>query len=183
VFIVVEGVDGCGKTTLAKFLAEKIPNSVLMKENTKWLEEMSKFPEIADMLFEDFCKERVSYSQRINKLISSGYVVISDRFYPSTICYQFENCENYDCKKLIKIYEKYYPQWRKPDLILIPSESLKICIKRIKDRGEKVNTKFLRKVKSCYDMLGDFSDNIVYSTSKNHAWCIVEELLKNLPKG
>jgi thymidylate kinase len=179
VFIVVEGVDGSGKSTLAKYIAEKIPNSVLIKENTKWLEEMDKFPEIASMLFEDFCNERVSYSQRIDRLINAGYVVISDRYYPSTICYQIENCEKQDCKKLLQIYNKYYPQWKKPDLILIPSTPFAICLNRVKSRGEEVDAKFLRKVKRCYNMIDAIVDNVYYVKSKNHAWGIVEKFLKN----
>jgi dTMP kinase len=180
-FIVVEGVDGCGKSTLAKHIAEHIPNSVIIKENTKWLEEMDKFPEIANMLFEDFCKERVSYSNYIDRLISSGYVVISDRYYPSTICYQNEHCNKYECKKLLKIFNKYYPQWRKPDLILIPSTPFAICLKRVKDRGEEVDVEFLRKVKKCYNMIYTILDNVYYVKSKNQALSIVEKLMK-LPK-
>jgi len=180
-FIVVEGIDGSGKSTLAKFIAERIPNSVLIKENTKWLKSMSQFPEIADMLFEDFCIERVNYSKRIDKLINSGYVVISDRYFPSTICYQLENCEDYDCKKLVDIYNKYFPLWRKPDLILIPSVPFAICLRRVKERGEEVDAKFLRKVKKCYNMIEAIVDNVVYVKSKNHAWRIVEKLLKRPP--
>jgi thymidylate kinase len=179
---VVEGVDGSGKSTLAKFLAEKIPNSVLSKENTKWLEAMHHFPEIANMLFEDFCIERVNYSKRIEKLIKDGYVVISDRYYPSTLCYQFENCEKFDCKKMLKIYNKYYHQWLKPDLILIPSVPFVVCLKRVKARGEEVDAKFLRKIKKCYNMIGSFIDNVVYVKSKNHALAIVEEMLKTPPE-
>jgi len=178
VFIVVEGIDGSGKSTLAKFLAEKIPNSVIMKEDTRWLEAMHQFPEIADMLFEDFCIERVEYSKRIDKLISSGYVVISDRYFPSTICYQLETCDN---KKLIEIYNKYFPQWRKPDLILIPSVPFVVCLKRIKARGEEVDEKFLRKVKKCYNMIEGIVDNVEYVKSKNHAWSIVKEVIKRPP--
>jgi dTMP kinase len=177
-FIVVEGIDGSGKTTLAKFLAEKIPNSVLLKEDTKRLEAMKQFPEIAYMLFENFCIERVNYSKYIDKLLNAGYVVISDRYYPSTICYQLESCENVDCKKLVDIYNKYSPQWRKPDLVLIPSVPFAICLKRIRARGEEVDVKFLRKVKKCYNMIEAIVDNVEYVKSKNHAWSIVEELIK-----
>jgi dTMP kinase len=177
--ITVEGIDGSGKSTIAKFIAEQIPNSVLLKENTKWLEAMPKFPEIASMLFEDFCNERVNYSKYVDRLISAGYVVISDRFYPSTICYQIDNCEKYDCKKLVEIYNKYYPQWRKPDLILIPTTPFAVCIKRIKERGEEVDAKFLKKVKSCYNKIGDTLDNVVYVSNKHHALEVVNELIKS----
>jgi dTMP kinase len=179
VFIVVEGIDGSGKSTLAKFIAEKIPNSMIMKEDTRWLEAMHQFPEIADMLFEHFCIERVEYSKKVDKLISSGYVVISDRYFPSTICYQLESCDN---KKLIEIYKKYFPQWRKPDLILIPSVPFRVCVERIKARGEEVDEKFLRKVKKCYNKISDVVDNVAYVKSKNHAWNIVKDLLKRPPE-
>jgi dTMP kinase len=179
VFIVVEGIDGSGKSTLAKFLAEKISNSVLMKENTKWLEAMKQFPEIADMLFKDFCIERVEYSKKVDKLISSGYVVISDRYFPSTICYQLETCDN---KKFVEIYNKYFPKWRKPDLILIPSVPFEVCVKRLKARGEEIDEKFLRKVKKCYNKIRDVVDNVVYVNSKNHALDVVKEMLKRPPE-
>jgi dTMP kinase len=182
VFIVVEGIDGSGKSTLAKFLAEKIPNSVLMKENTKWLEAMKQFLEIADMLFKNFCLERVEYSKRVDKLIKLGHIVISDRYFPSTICYQLENCENLDCEKLVKIYNKYFLKWRKPDLILIPSVPFEVCVERIKARGEEVDELFLRKVKKCYNMIGDMVDNVVYVNSKNHALDIIKEMLKRPPE-
>jgi dTMP kinase len=182
VFIVVEGIDGSGKSTLAKFLAEKIPNSVLLKEDTRWLEAMHQFPEIADMLFEDFCAERVIYSKYVEMLVRSGYVVISDRYYPSTLCYQFENCDKFDCKKIVEIYNKYYSQWKKPNFILIPSVPFAICLKRVKARGEEVDVKFLRRVKKCYNMIGSLLSNVVYVKSKNHALAIVEELLKKPPE-
>lgn len=181
-FIVVEGVDGSGKSTLAKFLAERIPNSVILKEDTRWLEAMHQFPEIADMLFEDFCAERVIYSKHVERLVRAGYVVISDRYYPSTLCYQLDNCEKFDCKKMVEIYNKYYPQWKKPDLILIPSVPFVVCLKRVRKRGEEVDAKFLRKIKKCYNMIGNFIENVVYVKSKNHALTIVEEKIKRPPE-
>jgi dTMP kinase len=177
-FIVVEGIDGSGKSTLAKFLAEKIPNSVILKEDVRWLNAMKKFPEIANMLFENFCVERVNYSKYIDKLLNSGYVVISDRYYPSTVCYQLEICENFDCKKLVKIYNKYTSKWKKPDLILIPSVPFEVCLKRVKARGEEVDEVFLRKVKKCYNKFYEIDDKVVYVKSKNEAWRIVKERLK-----
>jgi thymidylate kinase len=149
-----------------------------MKEDIRWLEEMKHFPEIADMLFEEFCRERIEYSEIVNDLIKAGFVVISDRFYPSTVCYQFTSCDKYDCEKLLKIFKKYYHQWKKPDIILIPSTPFPICVRRVRARNEEVDVKFLREVKKCYNKLVDALDNAFYVKNKNHALEIVKDLIK-----
>lgn len=176
-FIVVEGIDGNGKSTLAKSIAEKIPNSVIMKEDIRWLKAMEIIPEMAYDLFENFCKDRVEYSKLVEKYIKKGYVVISDRYYPSNVCYQLENCEKLQCKKLVKIYNKYSPKWLKPDLILIPDTKLITCLKRIKSRGEEVDAEFLRKVKKCYDLFYQIDDAVVYVKNKEEALRVVKERL------
>lgn len=175
-FIVVEGIDGCGKTTLAKFLAEKIPNSVIMKEDTRLLEMMSIMPEMAPELFVSFCEYVAEYSKQVKYFLKKGMVVISDRYSPSTICYQLEaSCDKFDCKKLVEIYNAYSNTRLKPDLILIPDTPFMICKERVEARGEEFDDAFMLKVKRCYNQIRDLFDNVYYVRSKNHALSIVKE--------
>jgi dTMP kinase len=178
-FIVVEGIDGCGKTTLAKFLAEKIPNAIIMKEDTHLLELMTSMPELAPELFISFCEYVADYSKQVKYFLDKGMVVISDRYSPSTVCYQLEaSCNKYDCKKLVNIYNSYSETRLKPDLILIPDTPYITCKERVEARGEEFNDEFMLKVKKCYNQIRDLFDNVYYVKSKNHALSIVKEKMK-----
>ncbi|MCI4435902.1 MAG: hypothetical protein JHC33_03720, partial [Ignisphaera sp.] len=83
-FIVLEGLDGCGKSTLGKYLAEKIPNSIIMKEDTSLIELMNEMPEMAPEIFKSFCEYIEQYSKQVKYFLDKGMVVISDRYTPST---------------------------------------------------------------------------------------------------
>ena len=181
-FIVLEGIDGSGKTTLAGILNKKIPNSVSLKENSDFVVEMKKNPKKAVEIFEEFCKERIEFGKKVQEQLNLGKIVIVDRYFPSSMCYQIGTCKErgFDCKALINVYQKYYPQWVKPDLILILETDLKTCIERIKERGEPVEEDILRKVQSCYETLSGLIDNVYYIRNEKDAFSVIKLFKKEL---
>lgn len=96
-FIVVEGTDGSGKTTLSKRLHESIPNSVLTHEMSDGV--IGKF--IRDMFTKKtqpvdrhtmaalFTADRLDHlATVIMPALAEGKTVICDRYYYSTSIYQ-----------------------------------------------------------------------------------------------
>jgi len=181
-FIVLEGIDGSGKTTLINILNEKIPNSIVLKENTDFVIKMNENPEKAVEIFEEFCIKRVEFSKQIQKHLDLGKTVLMDRYYPSSFCYQIKLCKDngFDCNGIANVYNKYYPKWIKPDMILVMDTDLKICVERIKSRGEPAEKKILRKIQSCYKTLGNLFDNVYYIRNENDAFSIIKLLQNSL---
>jgi len=181
-FIVLEGIDGSGKTTLADILNKKIPNSVALKENSDFVVEMKKNPKNAVEIFVGFCKERVEFGKKVQEQLNLGKIVIVDRYFPSSLCYQLGACKErgFDCKELSKVYKKYYSQWLKPDLILILETDLETCIERIKERGELVEEDILKKAQECYESLCGIMDNVYYIKDEKDAISVIKLFKKEL---
>ena len=175
-FIVFEGIDGAGKTTQAKLLAEKIKemgrSAELTAEPTtlesgKALrrvlsgEEKKSNCEIATMFTLDRIAHNVHPEIGINALIDKGVDVISDRYYYSSLAYQGSTTSypwvkslNLDC-----------PEIRRPDLCifldLTPEQSLE-RISRGRDKLEIFeNLETLTRVReSFFSVFTDLDDNI-----------------------
>ena len=198
-FIVFEGIDGAGKTTQAKLLAEKIKemgrSAELTAEPTtlesgKALrrvlsgEEKKSNCEIATMFTLDRIAHNVHPEIGINALIDKGVDVISDRYYYSSLAYQ-GSATSYPWVKSLNLD---CPEIRRPDLCifldLTPEESLA----RISKGREKLeifeNLETLTRVReSFFGVFSDLDDNVAiidaYRTPEEIAADIFE-LYKNL---
>lgn len=93
-FIILEGVDKSGKTTISNYLLKNIKNSVLIKGNVK--------PKNSS---EEEIKKIRNYYNEILKLIKSDYfkdkTIIIDRYFPSQMIYSIK-------RKHDEMYNKYY---------------------------------------------------------------------------
>ena len=77
-FIVVEGMDGAGKTTLVNALASYFPDALITREPTKECHGLEEFLE----------DRRRHWKEEIRPVLERGGMVICDRFSDSTAVYQ-----------------------------------------------------------------------------------------------
>ena len=180
-FIVVEGLDGTGKTTQIKILAEYIkakgraveitaeptahPTGKLIRKILSG--EVKTTPWSLAALF---LSDRIVHNKAddgIERMLSDGKTVISDRYYYSTFAYQGHETDlswamdmHFNC-----------PEVRKPDLVLFLTMSPEKCVERIRANRpdeaieiyENVEslTKISRQFDTVFEKLKD-RENIVY---------------------
>lgn len=140
VFIVLDGVDGCGKGTQAKLLANYIFDK--SKDNHPWLTRepyRSRFYQEIRRLLKSgtdpkanamrlarlFVANRRVHARIIKRLFQMGINVISDRYTYSTLAYQW--AQGMDLKKLIKMHKGILV----PDLAIILDIPVKVALKRV----------------------------------------------------
>ena len=145
VFIVIEGIDGTGKSTQAKRLGEWFTAQgrevVLSREPTAgpWGKMVRESGETGRLSPEDelqyFLNDR---RQHVDELIApslaAGKVVILDRYYFSTMAYQ--GARGFDPAEIRRKNEAFAPV---PDLLLIMDLEVDIALGRIGARGDSAN--------------------------------------------
>lgn len=141
-FIVIEGLDGSGKTTQLRLLEEYLVSLgrrvTMTREPTESLsggmlrdalagETKRTACEMAAMFVLDRIHHNVSPVSGINRLLADGYDVICDRYYYSSMAYQgaltdFEWVRrmNVEC-----------PEIRRPDLCIFLDLDVDVCLSRI----------------------------------------------------
>lgn len=165
--IVFEGVEGTGKTTIAKKLLKYLKNkgkkSILLREpgGTEISEKIRKI--LLDCKHKNIDKktEFLLYlasraqliSEKIKELLKKNYIIILDRFYLATIVYQ-GYARGLDMK-FIKAVNNFIIEDIKPDITIILDASLNTIYERIKNRKnlnriDKESVDFHRKVKNGY---------------------------------
>ena len=193
-FIVFEGIDGAGKTTQAKLLAEKIKyvgrEATLTAEPTtlesgKALRrvlsgnEKKSVCEIATMFTLDRIAHNVHPTEGIEALLESGVDVICDRYYYSSLAYQGSETDfdwvldmNLNC-----------PEIRKPDICIFLDLEPEKCLERIskdrmvteiyeeRDRLERYRNRYFE----IFEML-KFTDNIAVINTSGSIEEVAEEI-------
>ena len=174
-FIVLEGIDGCGKTTQINELSKWLPKSGLINGNATLIK--TREPggsilgkEIRDMILNNnksnspsILTELLLYSadraEHISKIIlpalKNGNWIISDRFSGSTLAYQGYGREiNID---IIKKLENIVCQNIRPDLTFFleisPEESILRRKNKVADRIESEGLEFLKKVNDGFKLI------------------------------
>ena len=164
-FISFEGIEGSGKSTqsrlLNQFLKDNDIASLLTREpgGTKVAEEIrnilingeiDKLDGITEILL-NFAARRSHVENLIKPALNEGKIVISDRFYDSTLAYQGYG-HQVDLE-IIKQVRKLAIGNLMPDLTFLIDIDLNLANWRIKNRSdnnryEKMNADFHRKVKA-----------------------------------
>jgi dTMP kinase len=193
-FITLEGIDGSGKTSIASMLKEKFEKSgknvYLTEEPTQIIFDvksiMEKELDIYTRIF-IFMADRVEHIKIIKEKLSSGYVVICDRYVDSTFAYQGAVLKNF-----LNGYENAYqymnniyrPFSLEPDIIIYLDVDPKIGLGRIKSRKREYFEKieYLREVRNFYIHLSKIR-NYIYidsNSSLEDAWKQLTQKLINL---
>jgi len=163
--IVVEGIDGTGKSTLAKGLAQALqamgwdvvltfeptfgPYGKRLRESFKGERRLSPEEELRL-----FTQDRMEHVKKlIVPSLAQGKIVISDRYYISTMAYQ--GARGLDPEKIREENESFAPP---PDLAILlclePEEALQRITQK---RGDVPNSfeslEYLERVKGVFDSL------------------------------
>lgn len=147
-FIVIEGLDGCGKSTQIRLIKEKLEQSgkkvYLTAEPTDfetgaYLRRILSNSEDKDMYLQSalFLADRLEHITHpefgINKYINDGYIVLCDRYYFSSFAYQGTASDidwvmqiNLGCERILT-----------PDLCIFLDVNPDTCKKRIDEVREK----------------------------------------------
>lgn len=169
--IVLEGIDGCGKSTVAKAAAERLgERAVLTREPTdSWIGRAVKEGDGSEMSpYTDallFMADRAQHTLEMAELVRRGRLVVCDRYYHSTVAYQTASLrrrglgDNFDW-----LLDANTRISLRPDvtfLLVLPPERMP---ERISDRGERSRFEkldFLREVAQNYERLAALDKAIV----------------------
>ena len=203
-FIVIEGIDGCGKTTQIDELSKWLPTSGLINKDSKLIRtrepggsllgekirglildnnENNMPSSLAELLL--YSADRAEHvSKIISPALNNNDWVISDRFSDSTLAYQGYG-RNINLE-IIKNIESIVCQGEYPDLTFFleisPKESMLRRKNEIPDRIESEGIRFLEKVNEGFKIIAKQKNWKVISASQNIQVIsnqIKETLLKN----
>ena len=144
-FVVIDGIDGSGKTTqcalLAQFFGERGVLCALSKEPTgvDWGKKLRESAAAGRLSLKDeldyFIKDRRDHIARtIQPVLDAGGVVILDRYYYSTAAYQ--GARGADIEEILRVHREFAPE---PDVALIMDIAAAAGLQRVRARGDEPN--------------------------------------------
>lgn len=147
-FINIEGIDGAGKSTFARLLCEFFQHHAIAINHTF---EPGGGTKICESIREQFLHGEVNYSdderlillfadrlshvtENVLPSLEAGYVVINERFTPSTWVYQVLSGEGE--KRLYDSLDKVIARRVKPDVTFILDVDHRVALERLKSTGK-----------------------------------------------
>ena len=170
-YIVLEGIDGAGKSTQIKLLKEWLESNGLKVETVVEPTDMEVGKLIRELLTRSdatsdtmqkslgllFAADRLILMDKIKQLENDNVVVISDRSFYSSLSYQ----EPQDWINEINKYAKI------PDLVLLLDLDVKKSVERCDGTDEFENEEFLTGVKQNYLDLAKSNENFKIIDANN----------------
>jgi dTMP kinase len=186
-FVVIEGIDGCGKSSAAEAVARSIGSrAFLTREPTdSWIGDAvrkgdaSEMSPYADALL--FMADRAQHTLEIAELVRSGKLVVCDRYYHSTVAYQSASLrrkslgDNFDW--LLDANTKISIR---PDVTFVLVVDPDTALRRISGRPELSRFEevdFLREVQANYHRLAEVDDTVVEMDADRDQESIVRDIL------
>jgi dTMP kinase len=189
--ITIEGIDGVGKTSqaaaLSEFLREKGYSVMELREPTdgvwgKKIRALTK--EGRTITPEEECKwfledRKEDVANNIHPALSSGKIIVMDRYYYSNMAYQ--SALGLDMDKIKAVNEKFAP---KPDLVVILDAPPKTGLDRIQNnRNEALNffetLDYQEKVRERFLSMKDY-ENVIVLKAEESFQEVQEDIRKNV---
>lgn len=158
-FLVIEGIDGAGKSTQAQLVAEALEvrglDVVRTREptdRTMWGRRLRDLAMIGRLAVEEevelFIKDREAHVRElIIPALEAGKIVICDRYYLSTVAYQ--GSRGVSIQMLLERNEAFAPR---PDLAVILDLEPEQAIARLEARGRSTSFEQLETLKRCREI-------------------------------
>ena len=187
-FVVIEGIDGSGKSSVARLVVEKIGRrAVLTREPTEsWIGKAVKrgdrnqISPYTDALL--FMADRVLHTEQIRDLLRKKKLVVSDRYYHSTVAYQAANLQRLFKGDAFKwLLEANHRISLHPDLTILLVISPEEALRRVGKRGrlsrfEKLG--FMKKVHRNYIRLARLDKSIIKVDASRDLNTVVDEVIR-----
>ena len=140
-YIVIEGIIGSGKTSLAQKLAQKLNSKFIEEEFEnnpflgKFYEDRRRFAFQTQMFF---LVNRYKQQQQLNQEDLFANYIVSDYMFNKDQIFAYLNLEGEE----LKLYENIFPllerELRKPDLVVYLQSTVDRVMSNIKRRGRKI---------------------------------------------
>ncbi len=193
-FITFEGIDGCGKTSVAEAVFEELKregrNVTLTQEPTRsWLGDAVKrsiseeHPALTEAFL--FMADRATHSEQISDWLEKGQIVLCDRYADSTVCYQAASLE-------LEEFDGDPFEWLKgisdrfvlsPDATLVLDIDPRTALERIQSRDKFTKyerLEFLKLVRNNFFRLGLIEDRIHVVDASPPLMAVADEARKTV---
>lgn len=177
-FIVLEGAEACGKSTILKSIEERYGKKYLIhttrepgssdSELAETIREHLKNDEMDSFarLFLNTASRYLNVQYSIVPYLNDGYIVICDRFTMSTLVYQGYIAHDSIPMHTIKYMNEIATHGLNPNMWLVLEASPDVVLKRLEDRthidvfDNPDNMEYHSKLRSGYRMISKMYDNV-----------------------
>lgn len=164
-FVTFEGIDGSGKTTVSRLVAETLeargekifrtgePTRLWTGDAVRRAYKDDVGPVAESFLF---LADRAAHQEEIRRHLDAGELVLCDRYADSTYAYQGARLEGVADRPIAFLQRATRPWALTPDLTLLLRIPPELGLRRIADRPDRVRfeeLRFLRKVAANYEVL------------------------------
>lgn len=178
-FVTFEGIDGSGKTTVSRLVAERLlkrgERVFLTSEPTRtWLGDAVRRSHDDDVgaLAESFLflADRARHVEEIRRHVAAGEIVVCDRYADSTYAYQGARLAGVVDDPIAFLRRATEPWLLVPDLTILLRVSPELGMRRLADRPDKMRFEdagFLTRVAANYERIAKGKRFVVLDGSRS----------------